>query len=93
MKASYIQFEAPKMAKFFKRWIDKNIFFKRIFEEKWELIKMKLKLWSIQESYKLQEIESEGRLICLENKFSQDWDDEYKMDGKTNERTIGQIRV
>ncbi|MFZ1790003.1 MAG: DUF3841 domain-containing protein [Saprospiraceae bacterium] len=50
---------------------------------------MKLKLWSIQESYKLQEIESEGRLICLENKFSQDWDDEYKWMAKQMSVRLG----
>jgi len=37
-----------------------------------------MKLWSIQEKSKLDEIRSTGKLICTENKFSLEWDNEYK---------------
>lgn len=48
---------------------------------------MKLRLWSIQEAFKLDEIKSSGKLICSENKYSLEWDKEYKwMIRQMNER-------
>ena len=47
----------------------------------------KMRLWSIQEASKLDEINSTGKLICTENKYSLEWDNEYKwMAGQMNEK-------
>ena len=46
-----------------------------------------MRLWSIQEASKLDEINSTGKLICTENKYSLEWDNEYKwMAGQMNEK-------
>ncbi len=50
---------------------------------------MKLKLWSIQEANKIDEINSTGKLVCTENKFSIDWDNEYKWMMNEMEKRIG----
>lgn len=52
-------------------------------------MKIKLRLWSIQEEYKLDEIASEGKLACYENKFSKFWDMEYQWMANQMNRRIG----
>lgn len=52
-------------------------------------IEMKLRLWSIQEESKLDEITSKGKLICTENKFSKEWDNEYRWMIKQMQNRIG----
>jgi hypothetical protein len=54
--------------------------------------KMKIKLWSIQDVDKIDEIKSTGHLICLKNLFSKEWDDEYKWMIKQMEKRIGKIK-
>ena len=54
---------------------------------------MKMKLWSIQDPSKIDEIESTGRIICTENKYSIDWDDEYKWMVKQMVKRIGKSDI
>jgi len=48
-----------------------------------------MRLWSIQEAIKLDEIRSTGKLICIENKYSLEWDNEYKWMGRQMNEKIG----
>jgi len=48
-----------------------------------------MRLWSIQEASKLDEIRSTGKLTCLGNKFSLEWDNEYKWMIKQMSEKIG----
>jgi len=50
---------------------------------------MKLKLWSIQDESRLDEIKSNGKLICTQNKYSEDWDKEYRWMTKHMKKRIG----
>lgn len=54
---------------------------------------MNIKLWSIQTVDKIVEIKSTGKLICLKNKFSTEWDEEYKWMIKQMEKRIGKPEV
>lgn len=54
---------------------------------------MKLKLWSIQEESKLEEIRLNGRLICRSNSYAKEWDDEYRWMAKQMETSIGKAEV
>ncbi len=54
---------------------------------------MKIKLWSIQNVDKIDEIKATGKLICLKNLFSIEWDDEYKWMIKQMEKRIGKSEV
>jgi hypothetical protein len=54
---------------------------------------MKIKLWSIQVVDKIDEIKSTGKLICLKNQFSIEWDNEYKWMIKQMEKRIGKSEV
>jgi hypothetical protein len=51
---------------------------------------MKLKLWSIQFDYKLDELLSKGKIICVENKFDKYWDKEYRWMADQMAQKLGQ---
>lgn len=50
---------------------------------------MKIKLWSIQYVDKLAIIKSKGKLTCLSNLYSPEWDNEYKWMINQMEKRIG----
>ena len=49
----------------------------------------KMRLWSIQEASKIDVIKSTGKLICIENKYSIEWDNEYKWMTRQMKERIG----
>ena len=51
---------------------------------------MKTKLWSIQQIDKLEEINSTGRLVCMANTFSKEWDNEYRWMATQMMNRVGQ---
>jgi len=49
----------------------------------------KIKLWSIQHKDKLKELEANKFLICLENKYSKEWEKEYRWMANEMKNKIG----
>ena len=54
---------------------------------------MKIKLWSIQEEHKIDEITSTGKLVCFENKLSKEWENEYRWMRRQMKKRIGKYEV
>ncbi len=54
---------------------------------------MKLKLWTIQEENKIDEISSNGKLICTSNNYSKEWNKEYLWMVRQMKNRIGNPKV